>query len=371
MKVAFIVRPNLYEIAGGDTVQIDQTAKQLIAIGVEVDILTSNDIIAYEKYDLLNFFHITRPAAILYHSKAAKKPFVISTIHCLYGDYYKYNQKGIMSFFVDIPEDSKDYFRTVARWVLRKERLPIGKYLFTGHRKSMVQALETANVILPNSLSELDRLKKHYTPNVKGLVVTNGINSEKFPFDPTIKKDANMVICVGRIEKRKNQLNLIKALNGTPYQLILIGAASPNQNKYYQQCRDAAGPNVTFLDRIPHEDLLKYYQLAKVHVLASWFETTGLSSLEAAIMGCNIVITDKGDTWDYFGDDAFYCDPKSPDSIKAAVEKANKAPFNEALFNRILTLHTWRKAAEQTLEAYQLSIDHKMTGNRSKQLPNC
>ncbi|MBC7400980.1 MAG: glycosyltransferase family 4 protein [Mucilaginibacter sp.] len=360
MKVAFVVRPNLYEIAGGDTVQIDQTAKQLIALGVEVDILTSNDVVPYERYDLLNFFHITRPSAILYHSKAAKIPFVISTIHCLYGNYYKYNEKGIASVFANFSEDTKDYLRTLSRWLLRKEPLPIGKYLFKGQRKSIIEALETANIILPNSLSELNRLKELYTSNVKDLVVTNGINPEKFPFDVTIKKDDDLVICVGRIEKRKNQLNLIKALNNSRYKLVLIGAASPNQIKYYQQCREAAGPNVTFLDRIPHDELLKYYQLAKVHVLASWFETTGLSSLEAAIMRCNIVITDKGDTRDYFGDDAFYCDPANTDSIKAAVEQASEAMFNEALLTRILTLHTWRKAAEQTLEAYQIAINNNI-----------
>jgi glycosyltransferase involved in cell wall biosynthesis len=359
MKVAFVVRPNLYEIAGGDTVQIDQTARQLTGLGVDVDILTSNDVIAYEKYDLLHFFHITRPTAILYHSKLAKIPSVISTIHCLYGDYYKYNRKGISSIFANLSEDRKDYIRTISRWLLGKERLPIGKYLWAGQHRSMIEALETTDIILPNSLSELKRLKQIYTTKTKDLIVTNGINPEKFPFDPAIPKDSNMVICVGRIENRKNQLNLIKALNNTRYNLILIGAASPNQIKYYQQCREAAGPNVTFLDRIPHDELLKYYQLAKVHVLASWFETTGLSSLEAAIMRCNIVITDKGDTRDYFGDDAFYCDPANTDSIKAAVEQASEAIFNEFLLEKILTSHTWKKAAEQTLEAYQLALNNK------------
>jgi len=54
MRVAFITRLNLYTIAGGDTVQIEQTARQLIALGVEVDILRSIDVIPYEKYDLLH-----------------------------------------------------------------------------------------------------------------------------------------------------------------------------------------------------------------------------------------------------------------------------------------------------------------------------
>jgi glycosyltransferase involved in cell wall biosynthesis len=354
MKVAFITRLNLYKIAGGDTVQIEQTARRLVDLGVEVDILRSVDVIPYEKYDVLHFFGIPRPGDMVHHSKLAKKPFVVSTIHCTYGDYYKYNRKGIGAVFATLSSDSMEYFKTIARWLVGKDHRPSLNYLTIGQRKTIIKVLETANFILPNSQSELDRLKEVYTPNVKSVIVTNGINPEKFPYDPAIKKDDNLVICVGRIENRKNQLNLIKALNNTKYKLVLIGAPSANQNEYYQQCREAAAPNVTFLDRIPHDDLVKYYQLAKTHVLASWFETTGLSSLEAAIMRCNIVITDKGDTREYFGDDAFYCNPEDINSIRIAVERAGEATFNEHLAEKILTSHTWKMAAQQTLEAYRL-----------------
>jgi len=360
MKVAFITRLNLYKIAGGDTVQIEQTAKQLTNLGIEVDILRSIDVIPYEKYDILHFFGIPRPGDMLHHSKIARMPFVVSTIHCTYGDYYKHNRKGVGAIFANLSSDSMEYFKTIARWLVGKDHRPSLNYFLTGQRKTIINVLETADFILPNSQSEADRLKELYTRNVKSIVVTNGINPEKFPYDPNIPKDPNLVICVGRIENRKNQLNLIKALNNTKYKLVLIGAPSANQNEYYQMCRAAAGPNVTFLDRIPHDDLVRYYQLAKTHVLASWFETTGLSSLEAAIMRCNIVITEKGDTREYFGDDAFYCEPENPDSIRAAVEKAGEALFNEALAEEILTSHTWKRAAEQTLEAYLLLVDNTL-----------
>jgi len=356
MKIAFIVRPNLYEIAGGDTVQVDQTAGQLRKLGVEVDILLSNAVIPYEKYDILNFFHITRSAAIILHIKATNKPFVVSTIHCPYGDHDKYNQAGIKALIANLSEDAKDYFRTVSRWLRGKEGLPIN-YLWKGQRNSIVEVLRTTALILPNSISELNRIQAQYYSEVKYRVVTNGINPKKFPFDINIKKDDKLIVSIGRIEKRKNQLNLIKALNNTDYKLVLIGAATPTKDGYYQQCLATAGKNVTFLNRVPHDEMVKYLQLAKVHVLASWFETTGLSSLEAAVMRCNIVITDKGDTRDYFADEAFYCDPANPDSIRDAVEKASKATFNESFYEKIVTSHTWKKAAEQTLEAYQMVLN--------------
>ena len=75
----------------------------------------------------------------------------------------------------------------------------------------------------------------------------------------------------------------------------------------------------------------------------SWFETTGLSSLEAAALGCNIVITNKGDTKEYFGDQAWYCDPSSPDSIRRAVDEAAASGSNGALQKKIVSEYTWAR----------------------------
>ena len=90
-----------------------------------------------------------------------------------------------------------------------------------------------------------------------------------------------------------------------------------------------------------------------MHVLPSWFETTGLSSLESAASGCNIVITDKGDTAEYFGQYAYYCDPASADSILEAVTKAAAAPVNKALSELITSKYTWQQAARQTAASYE------------------
>jgi glycosyltransferase involved in cell wall biosynthesis len=98
--------------------------------------------------------------------------------------------------------------------------------------------------------------------------------------------------------------------------------------------------------------LLMYYQKAKVHVLPSWFETTGLSSLEAAAAGCTIVISDRGDAGEYFGDQAFYCNPASPASIYETISKAAAAPLSVALRQRVAEQYTWAQATAATLRAY-------------------
>ena len=96
-----------------------------------------------------------------------------------------------------------------------------------------------------------------------------------------------------------------------------------------------------------------------MHVLPSWFETTGLSSLEAGAMGCNLVITDKGDTREYFEDFAFYCDPSSVESIFEAVNKAADRNTDTKLQQKIFSQYTWTNTARLTLQAYNEILQKK------------
>lgn len=355
MKVVFITRSTLYTVPGGDTVQATQTARQLAAFGITADIRLSNEALSYEEYDLLHFFNLARPADILYHSKKAGKPFVVSTILCNYSEYDKEHRRGARWVFSHLAPDSIEYLKTMARCLLGRDRLASMEYTWKGQRKSIMEILQRANMILPNSESEYARVLQNYPCDVKYTVVPNGTNTELFQYDGKMAKNDRIVLCVARIEGIKNQLNLIKALNNTRFRLILIGNHSPSQADYYMECRSIAAFNVSFIDHIPQQELVDYYRRAKVHILPSWFETTGLSSIEAAAMGCNIVITDKGDTREYFGDDAFYCNPADPASILAAVEKASTAEINENLRKKITEKYTWQQAALQTLKAYQLA----------------
>jgi glycosyltransferase involved in cell wall biosynthesis len=352
MNVAMIARSTFYTAPGGDTVQAVQTARHLAGMGISADICLSNQEIPYEKYDLLHFFNLARPADILFHSKKAGKPFVVSTIMCNYTEYDKYHRKGIGELFSYLPADGVEYVKTIARWVFAKDHLSGLSYLWKGQRKSITEILRKAAMILPNSESEYKRVITTYPGKPKYMAVPNGVDPQLFKYDVTISKDDKLVLCVARIEGIKNQLNLIRALNNTTYKLLLIGAHAPNQAAYYMECRAIAADNIKFIDHVPQDELVKYYQKAKVHILPSWFETTGLSSVEAAAMGCNIIITDRGDAKEYFGDNAFYCDPDDPDDIFKAVERASTSAVNERLQQEVLQKYTWQQAAITTQKAY-------------------
>ncbi|MEX6686383.1 glycosyltransferase family 4 protein [Danxiaibacter flavus] len=366
ISVALIGRATLYEAPGGDTVQIMQTADFLNRIGVKAEVRLTDEKIDYEAYDLLHFFNITRPADILFHIKKSNKRFVVSTIHIDYSAYDKTHRRGLSGMLLKyLSPDSCEYLKTIFRWIKGKDKLISYSYLWKGQSESIQEVLAKSSLILPNSASEYSRLKKVYGALPGYRIINNGIDPGLFSSSGNDMRSPDLVICVARIEGIKNQLNLIKALNNTRYKLLLIGSPAPNQFAYYTKCKKLAAQNILFIDHLPQQELLYYYKRASIHILPSFFETTGLSSLEAAAMGCKIVITDKGDAGDYFGDMADYCDPHSPESIYDAVVRAGIRQYDESLQQKILDCYTWYEATKNTKRAYKEVIQLYETTHRN------
>lgn len=354
MRIAFITRSTLFTVKGGDTFQLINIARQLQLLGIDVDIKLTNQPVQYELYDLLHFFNIVRPADIICHINRSGKPFVVSPNLVNYYEYDQQYRKGVAgALFRFLPKYSIEYLKTIARWVQGNDVLMSTSYLWKGHKQSIRKILQQAALILPNSKLEYDQLAGFGTALPGYTLVPNGIDPGLFTWNSTLPKEPELVLCVARIEGLKNQLNLIKALNNTKYRLVVIGNPAPNQLSYYNECRKQAANNISFIDQLPQDALTNWYQKAGIHILPSWFETCGLSTLEAAAMGCRVVITDKGYTREYFGNEAAYCDPGSPQSIYEAVEKAASSPGTDALREKILAHYTWQQAAWQSASAYK------------------
>jgi len=363
MRVLFQSRTTIHTVPGGDTIQILKTKEYLEKLGVEVDISTGLEP-DLSGYDIVHLFNLIRPQEVLIQSRNARKQgkkIVLSTIFVDYSEYERKARQGAGKWLNRILTPSQiEYLKTLARAVLNKEyNHGTLEYLRQGHLKSQIELISLVDIFLPNSKSEMERVIKSF-PQAESkpfVVVPNAVDHMIFSNKNENKTDQladyeNCVLCVARIEGHKNQLNLVRAMNGLPISLLLIGKPAPNHMKYYNCIKKEAGPNIHILGDVPHKDLPKYYNIGKVHCLVSWMETTGLSSLEAGIMNCNLVITDKGDTRDYFKDYVYYCQPDSVESIRQAVISAYEQPVNKHLRDHILENYTWDKTAEKTLEGY-------------------
>lgn len=363
MRVLLQSRTTLFSVPGGDTTQVVRTAEALRAVGCEVDVSVEIEP-DVRRYDLVHLFNFTRPQDVYaqaLHAKRYGKKIALSTIYVSYEAYDEQARSGIAGHvFRRIPSRQREYLKVIARAMLNGERnRGVRKVLFTGFRAAQERLLTHVDVLLPNSRSEQDRLISHFPQagSIPTVIVPNAVDVDAFAKDADsteVPEHLNdCVLCVARIDGLKNQLNLLRAMQDLPMPVVLIGQPAPNHRKYFEQVKRECTARTHIVGPVEHHKLSAYYRAAKVHALVSWMETTGLSSLEAGLCGCNLVITPMGDTREYFQDDAFYCHPGSVDSIRDAIVRAHAAPRNPKLKQRITGNFTWSKAADRTLRAYQ------------------
>lgn len=369
MKVLFQSRSTLFSVPGGDTVQLMKTAESLRKLGITVDISTELEP-SLAGYDLVHLFNLMRPQEVYVQAVNAKsqgKRVALSTIYGLYTEYERKARPGLAGFVSrHVSPWQIERLKVLARVITNRE-IGRGSMLVAGfgYKQLCGRVTKLADVFLPNSGSEMGRVHADFPQSREKpfVVVPNAV--DETVFDPanvvvpeSMKRFEGCIVSAARIEGRKCQLELVRAVKGLDVDLVLIGKPAPNHVSYYEQIKREASDRIHFIGQVDHENLAQYYAVAKAHALVSWMETPGLSSLEAGAMGCNLVITDKGDTSDYFRDEAFYCDPESVESINIAVQKALSAPKSANLQNRIRSEYTWSKAAEMTLKGYTLAFQN-------------
>jgi len=366
MRILFQSRKTLFSVPGGDTIQMLKTAEYLRMFGCHVDISTDLEPEA-SGYDLIHLFNLMRPQEIYVQALNAKKYDKKVALSTIYGPYIEYERKARTGLFSLLSRrlkgDQIEYFKILARGIKNFE-WSVGTLtlLRKGYRRLQAQIVDLTDLFLPNSEGEKRRVLSDFpkAEKKKFMVIPNAVDAELFgkkytsiPQDISRFKDC--ILCVARIEGRKNQLNLVRATKEMRYKLVLVGQPAPNHRAYFRKIEKESGLNVHLVGHVSHERLPYYYSVARVHAMPSWMETPGLSSLEAGAMGCNIVVTEKGDTREYFGENAFYCEPGSVDSIKEAVEKAWNHRNEGALREHILSHFTWEKMAEKTRMGYDIA----------------
>jgi len=232
------------------------------------------------------------------------------------------------------------------------------------------------DMLLPNSNAEAAQLARYFEiPPQKLHIVPNAADPRFAAADPTpfLKlldrqlsasaplevsaqiAEGRFVLYVGRIEPRKNQLGLLKAMRGSGVPLVFLGDVVPGCDGYWKACCKAADPSAIFLPRLDHDDplLRSAYAACGCLALTGWFETPGLAALEAAMTGTPLVLPRGGSAREYFGDEARYVAPDNLPGIRRAVLDALETPRSDTVAKRIQDTFTWKAAAAATLEAYR------------------
>lgn len=325
---------------GGGEVQLVETARALAASGLDARLYRPWED-AFDSFDVLHLFgslpeHV--PLALAARRRGVR--VVLSTIawfdlasrwHAAPGRLARLSDCGKLLLRAAVP-----------RWPSWRRRLYV-----------------VADRLLPNSAAEARQLVRWFALDEANIrIVPNGADPRIAAADPEpFARRAGgrgFVLCAGRIEPRKNQLALLRALRDAPWPVVVLGDVVPGHEEYARRCRAAAGPRVQFHPAVPHDDPLLASALAACGclVLPSWFETPGLVALEAAQLGTPLVLTSRGATHEYFGRWAQYIEPDDPASMRHGVAAALSMERRQSLARMAESRYTWAAVARETRAVY-------------------
>jgi glycosyltransferase involved in cell wall biosynthesis len=346
INLLFIQRPDAKTQSGGDILHLQATQKALQARGVAVSVASPREA-KNKQAQIIHAFNLGKPQNILPLIRPNGPPLVLSSVFVDYKSTPQ-NSVGLKKIAAAwLSADALEYVKSLARWLKRQEPWPGWYYLLNGHRKSVKKVIAHCSALVTASAAEYDLIKSRYGPAKKQLSVAVG--HEHFPKAVAAEKRAG-VLCAARIEPLKNQLNLIRACQNLGLPLSLAGAPSRNHQAYYLACKEAGKSTVRWLGQLPAKDLAQAMARAKIHALPSFYESTGLSTIEALKNGCAVVVSNSPISLELFKINAHYCQPQSVSSLENALQKAlDQEPSNTTA---VIKPFSWALAAEKLEHLY-------------------
>ena len=352
MRIAMWIRCDAAATPGGDYTQLLNTKTELEKLGIETEVCLG--VPPALPVDLVHAFNLTRLSDTFNAFRWANKnklPFVVSSIwHSTeqMSAFYKKKYQWPVNFPIFKYLGFKELF--YASNLSMCSRIEI----FYSFRNVLKKIITEADLILPNSPEEAKTLKQEVkverTARIR--VVPNGIQRDN-PEMSHIKQ--NILVCAGRIEPRKNQLNVINAFIDSElygnWKLVFIGKENRNDRLFIEKFHSKLEiGKIEYLGVLNHDKALSMYRNAKAMILASHFETTGLVALEGLSLDCEVVMTNKGYNSFYFGDNVFYCDPSD---IRSITTQLNQIADGSSKNHEIdFDYFSWPTAARLTAQAY-------------------
>jgi len=170
-------------------------------------------------------------------------------------------------------------------------------------------------------------------------------------------KAGEYFLYIGRLEPKKNILNIIKAYEflETPWPLVLAGQKVRIEAVVeYLEERPKLAANVRFLNYITEGDKAVLLRGAAQFIFPTLYEGFGIPILEAQAAGVPVVTSNTGSNSEVAGMGALIVDPESPYEMSKAIKKITD---DKALRSKLVVEGTknlgrfsWEQSARQILE---------------------
>jgi glycosyltransferase involved in cell wall biosynthesis len=225
------------------------------------------------------------------------------------------------------------------------------------HRWSVRRAVSSAQAIIcPSQFTKTELMKYFQCDGSKIHVVHHGRPPGESPADYGSRKDH--ILYTGRLEKKKNILNILQAFSLFTRQrpgikLRLAGRPGYGWDEALNLLNKLGlEKRVDVRGYLDEAELRKEYLEAKLFLFPTRYEGFGMPLLEAQLRGCPIVTSDSVVHREVAGEGALYADPEDPADLckkmeiawddHVASELVGKGRVNVLKFD-------WFTSAEQTM----------------------
>ena len=160
-------------------------------------------------------------------------------------------------------------------------------------------------------------------------------------------------------QERKNVSNLIRAAKKYDFKLILVGNTGNTVSLAKLNKLIDGADNILVKGFVTEDELVDLYNRAKVFALPSLNEGVGLVALEAAVHGCNVVITNLGGPKEYYKEGLVnLVNPYDVDEIGKAIKDSLENNTQQPMLrNHIVGHYSIENCVDKLIKSYRKVLE--------------
>lgn len=181
-----------------------------------------------------------------------------------------------------------------------------------------------------------------------------------------LELDGPLVLCVGTVQPRKNQLAVLRAFQSVQRHLpsrtrcLFVGRPGWGTAPFEQAIANASPDSVRWLRSFPDQRLRALYRAADVFVSPSDYEGFGLTFLEAMSQGTPVIAVARGAAPEVIGKASLLLDEATPEAIGTALrellaDREARGQWAERAIARARTF-SWQRSAEGHAASYLAAL---------------
>jgi glycosyltransferase involved in cell wall biosynthesis len=219
------------------------------------------------------------------------------------------------------------------------------------------EAASRADLLIAVSAFTASQIEEYlHVPRSRIRVIHHGVIHRTIPKLAREK----IVLCVGAIQRRKNQAMLIRAFRALPsdWQLVLAGSQGFDAEEAIREASvSPASERIRVTGYLTDEQIGEWYACASIFAFPSLDEGFGMPVLEAMSAGIPVIAGNRSALPEVCGTAAELFDPANQDELASALlslaaNETRRAQLIAEGFRRAAEF-SWEKAVNQTLDVYR------------------